>query len=163
MITAAEFVKTKKQNLLSISHDHFHALMIAQLIAKDADEFPGLPATPEGKADYVLKFYEQELSNHFYIEEKILQAAILGMNSEVDEVFNEITQDHKAITDLITQLEDKNDLAEKLDKLSKILEEHVQKEEYILFRKIQENLSGEQLSFVAQKLKAEGYDNIYKF
>ena len=156
-------MKTEYKSLFSIAHDHFHGLMVAEMIKEGSENIAGLPSTPEAKARYTIHFYNQELENHFYIEEHILQPAVTGISIEIDEIFKEIVKDHHEIEEKVDALKDEKDLVRKLDSLGKSIEAHVQKEERVLFPKIQEILSEEELETLAGKLSANGYEYIYKY
>ncbi|MHB9013157.1 MAG: hypothetical protein ACYC49_13170, partial [Ignavibacteriaceae bacterium] len=64
---------------------------------------------------------------------------------------------------LVDELKFKTDLENKLDRISKVLEAHIQFEERVFFPKIQETLSEEELAALAHKLHENGYENIYKY
>ncbi len=151
------------KSLFSISHDHFHGLMVAQLIKKGAHSFPGLPKTNKSKAKYVIEFYERELLFHFHIEETVLELPLRGINKELDKLFDEMHNEHKNIVKKVEALNKPDNLADSLDDLGHALEEHIQNEEYVLFTKIRDLLSAEQLEKLAVTLKENGYESIYKY
>lgn len=156
-------MKSEHKSLFSIAHDHFHGLMVAQMIKEDSEEIAGFPTSPEAKARYTVHFYNQELENHFYIEEYILQPAVTGISKEIDEIFKEVVKDHKDIEKMVEGLKDEKDLVRKLDNLGRLIEQHVEKEERVLFPKLQETLSGKELEELSEKLSANGYEHIYKY
>lgn len=151
-----------KNKTYSISHDHFHALMLAQIISDNASDFPGLPKTLKEKIDYTIKFYNLELAHHFYIEENILFPEIKGINHEIDELIDDMALEHKIISDLIEHLPNNNQAEKNLTDIARILEAHVEKEERNLFVKIQKSVDEDRLAAIAEKLKLSGYENIYK-
>ncbi len=151
------------KSLFSIAHDHFHGLMLAQMIKKGSQVSDGMPVTTEGKAKYTIHFFEQELENHFYIEEHVLQPEITGISSEIDEIFKKLVEEHDAMRKMIKQLKNGKDLEDKLDKFGRLLEEHVKNEERNFFPKIQDALSEDELKNLAKKLHSKGYEFIYKY
>jgi iron-sulfur cluster repair protein YtfE (RIC family) len=153
----------ESKNLFSIAHDHFHGLMLAQMIKKDSLVSGLFPVSFEDKSNYTIHFYKMELENHFYIEENILQPLVRGISREVDLTFDIIIEQHKNIGEIISSLKDGTDLEERLDRAAKALEEHINFEENVLFPKIQDALSPEELAELAQRLKENGYENIYRY
>ncbi len=151
------------KSLFSIAHDHFHGLLLAQMIKKGSQVTEGVPATPEGKAKYTIHYFEQELDNHFYLEEHVLQPEIAGINSEIDMLFKKLVDEHNGMRKMVKQLKSGKDLEDNLDKFGRLLEDHVKNEERNFFPKIQEALSEDELEKLAQKLKDKGYEFIFKY
>lgn len=152
-----------RKSLFSISHDHFHGLMVAQIIKKGSSVSKDLLNDIDDKVRYTIHFYDQELVNHFYIEEQILQPLVRGISKEIDGLFDDLINEHKLIGDLVKSLNDKIDLENKLDKVSTALENHINQEERVLFPKIQETLSEEELETLSKNLKKNGYEHIFKY
>ncbi len=151
-----------RKSLFSIAHDHFHGLMLADLI-KEGKPSPGqFPGTLEEKAKFSIRFYNIELDNHFYLEEHILQPLVRGINKDIDDMLDEMIDDHNKIRAMVESLKDGTNLSGKLMKLGSYMEEHIRKEERIMFPKVQESLSEQELEELAAKLKHDGYDNIFK-
>jgi len=153
----------KRKNLFSIAHDHFHGLMLAQMIKKDGQLLQGMPSTTDEMVRFTLHFYEQELVNHFYIEENIMMPVVKSFTNKIDEHLSQMLEEHKEINELVKSLKQKENLKDRLDRLGKKLEAHVQMEEWILFPAIQDSLDDEELSKLAKELKESGYENIYKY
>ena len=119
-----------------LSHDHHHGLILAQLIKKGSPQYKNLPNTTEGKKDYSINFYNDELVKHFEDEENILFPVVNGKDDEIDSLIEEIITEHKKIKQLVNQLESNEDVENTLDELGNILESHIRKEERNLFMKI---------------------------
>lgn len=141
----------RHKSLILISHDHYHGLQLAQLIRKGAPKFKNLPNDVEGKKNYVIDFYENELLHHFYLEENIIIPIVKGKDKKIDKLFKEIIAEHEEIERDVESLKENINIEEKLDKLGYLLEDHIRKEERILFEKIQKTLSQEEM----QKLEEE--------
>ncbi len=141
----------RHKSLIFISHDHYHGLQLAQLIKKDAPIFKNLPNDIEGKKNYTINFYENDLLHHFYLEENIILPAVKGRNKEIDNLFNDIVKEHKEIEKSVESLKENINTEEKLNKLGTQLQEHIRIEERVLFEKIQKELSEEEM----QKLEEE--------
>lgn len=141
----------RHKSLIFISHDHYHGLQLAQLIKKNSPEFKNLPNDLEGKKNYTINFYENDLLHHFYLEENIILPAVKGTNKEIDKLFDEIIIEHKNIENAIESLKDNNNIENKLNGIGIMLQNHIRKEEQVLFEKIQKVLSESEL----QKLEEE--------
>jgi len=141
----------RHKSLIFISHDHYHGLQLAQLIKKNSPEFKNLPNDLEGKKNYTINFYENDLLHHFYLEENIILPAVKGKNKEIDKLFDEIIIEHKNIENAIESLKDNNNIENKLNGIGIMLQNHIRKEEQVLFEKIQKVLSESEL----QKLEEE--------
>jgi len=138
--------------LHSLSRDHHHGLILAQLIKKGSPQYKNLPDTTEGKKDYSIRFYNDELIKHFEDEEKILFPAVNAKDNEIDNLIEDIITEHKKIKKLINRLESGGDVENTLDKLGNLLESHIRKEERNLFMKIQAILTEEELTAVEKQL-----------
>ncbi len=154
---------TKRKSLFSIAHDHFHGLMLAQMIKKGGQVLEGMPSTVDEKVRFTIHFYEQELVNHFYIEENILLPIVKSYTHKVDKHLDKMLEEHKEINELVSSLQGKENLNEKLDKIGRKLEAHVQMEEWIMFPAIQDALDEEELKKLAKELKENGYENVYRY
>jgi len=145
----------RSRYLIPLSHDHHHALKLAQMLRKNAPQMESTPESPFEKARRALEFYESDLVVHFAEEEKILYPFVRGRSKDVDELFKEIFSEHKLIKELVEGLsKEETGLEEKLDLLGKLLESHIRKEERELFPKIQAVFSEEELSKLNGKIKA---------
>ena len=138
--------------LHSLSHDHHHGLILAQLIKKGSPQYKNLPDTTEGKKDYSIRFYNDELIKHFEDEEKILFPVVNGKDDEIDNLVEKIITEHKKIKQLINRLESDEDVENTLNELGNILESHIRKEERDLFMKIQKILTEDELITVEKQL-----------
>jgi len=138
--------------LYILSHDHHHGLILAQLIKKGSPQYKNLPNTTEGKKNYSIKFYYDELVKHFEDEENILFPVVNGKDDEIDNLVEEIITEHKKIKQLVNQLESDEDVENTLDELGNILESHIRKEERNLFMKIQEILTENELTSIEKQL-----------
>ena len=144
---------TKRNTALdTLFRDHHNGLITARLIKKNSPENPNLPKTIEGKRDYVIRFYQDELIRHFLNEEKILFPAVKGKASEIDNIILELTDDHRKIENLIDVLLTGKNVENILNILGVTLEVHIIKEEKILFKIIQVILSKEELNNIGEIL-----------
>lgn len=145
----------RNKSLIPLSHDHHHALKLAQMLRKNAPRLESIPESPEEKAMLAREFYESDLVKHFASEEKILYPFVRGRDTFVDRLFTEIIEEHKQIKDLVENLlAGKAVLEDDLDTLGTLLERHIRKEERELFPRIQEVFSEAELSELNGKIKA---------
>ena len=143
----------KRHNALApLSRDHHHGLILAQLIKKGAPEYKDLPKTTSEKVKYTINFYKSELEKHFKNEEEVLYPGVKNKSDEIDELFEEIISEHKKIKQLVLQLESSENKDDILNELGVLLELHIRKEERVLFEKIQNLLSDEELKQLEIKL-----------
>ncbi|MFT3946338.1 MAG: hemerythrin domain-containing protein [Agriterribacter sp.] len=126
--------------LLPLSREHHSALILAQLIKKDAPAYRGMPTDTQGKLNYAVAFFETDLIEHFYKEEIILEK-VKHANVEIETLSKEIIAEHSALKNHFVQLKTAIDKIAALDELGKLLEAHIRKEERVLFPLIQEHCS----------------------
>ncbi|MCC6288945.1 MAG: hemerythrin domain-containing protein [Chitinophagaceae bacterium] len=131
--------------LLPLSREHHNALILAQLIKKDAPAYKGMPTDTQGKINYAVDFFETDLRAHFYKEEVVLEK-VKHVNVEIDTLAKEIIAEHEALKNHFIQLKTAVDKIAALDELGKLLEAHIRKEERVLFPLIQQHCSEELLA-----------------
>jgi iron-sulfur cluster repair protein YtfE (RIC family) len=137
-------------NLIPLSHDHHHGLILANLIKRNAPPYKGLPNDTSGKATYAKQFFADELVRHFKEEEEILYPLVKGRNNNIDKIFLEIFDEHKQIKNLVEQLDTNPDTENILDKLGNLLDAHIRKEERNLFVLIQEEFKDSELELMSK-------------
>lgn len=143
----------RHESIAVLSRDHQKGLMLAQLLKKDAPAYKGLPTDLIGKMNYAKETFENDLIQHFVDEEKILFPSVKGRSSTSDKLINELCEEHKYFTEKIPSLNSSNGLADELNVIGHKLEEHIRKEERVLFNIIQDLLNESELEDV--KLKIE--------
>lgn len=143
----------RHKNLIGLSHDHHHGLRLAQLIKKDAPVYKDLPNDVEGKINYTIKAWEEELNYHFKNEEEILFPAVENRDEKIDELIDEILIEHEEIEYKISQLKTSSEKEEILNDLGYILEQHIRKEERELFDRIQEVFGEDELDKLIEKIE----------
>jgi len=141
----------RHQALIKLSKDHYHGLVLAQMIKKGAPQYKGMPCTLEGKVEYTLTFWKQELTYHFEKEENILLPFVADKNSHLDSLCKKTIDEHKQIKELIEKLKSGNNGEEILNDLGFLLESHIRMEEREMFETIQNVLSEEELSELIRK------------
>lgn len=135
-------------SLAPLSRDHHSALMLAQLLKKNAPVYKGLPTTIDGKCEYALNFYDMHLIKHFIQEENML-----GYLKITDDSFNtlsaEIFSEHVRLRELFGQIKTGVELETTLNNLGVELEAHIRKEERVLFPQLEQLCSEDELAALA--------------
>ena len=137
--------------LIHLSRDHQQGLMLAQLLKKNAPEYKGLPTDAVGKMNYAKDLYNNELDQHFKEEEEFVFPHLTNKSIEIDELVTEILSEHQILQNSILSLRDDSNLIDNMDKIGYLLEAHIRKEERVLFEKIPQVLSEEELEIIKQK------------
>lgn len=137
--------------LIHLSRDHQQGLMLAQLLKKNAPEYKGLPTDASGKMNYAKELYNNELEQHFKEEEEFVFPYLSHKSKDIDELVTEILSEHKILKNSILSLKDDENLIDQMDKIGYLLEAHIRKEERVLFEKIPQVLSEEELEMIKQK------------
>lgn len=139
----------RHESLMPLSREHHDGLIAAQLIKKGAANYKGMPTDFKGKSEYIVQFYYQHLIPHFEDEEERLFPLISNIENEIDFLIEEIIREHVEIKNYIKAVEENNHTEETLNELGTLLENHIRKEERILFELIQNKLTEDKL----QKIK----------
>ncbi|GAB4292625.1 MAG: hypothetical protein Kow0098_12760 [Ignavibacteriaceae bacterium] len=142
--------------LRQLSHDHHQGLILAQQLKKGAPQYKGMPSTSEGKKEYAMLFYNNELIKHFEDEEKILFSSTSGRSAEIDRLISEIVSEHRHIEKLFDKLRENADIENTMDELGWLLEKHIRKEERKLFVEIEKILSNDELNTISEKISKSG-------
>jgi len=127
----------RHESLAPLSREHHPSLLLAQLLKKDAPAYRGMPTEPVSKAAYAIEQFDSSIQQHFSKEEEMLEK-IHGLNHEIDILAAEIIQEHRELTDNFIAIRSSADLANDLHKLGNKLEQHIRKEERILFPLIEQ-------------------------
>lgn len=133
--------------IVPLSHDHHHALILAQALKKNAPKTGLGSKSAEEKTEAAINSYNTELIPHFNHEEVLLFPLALGKDEELDKMIHDILEEHDKIRSSIETLRD-GDLEENLDAFGKLLENHVRTEERTLFPKIEEVVGEEELNIL---------------
>ena len=136
--------------LAPLSREHHEALILCQLLKKNAPNYKGLPSDTKGKMEYATSFYKDHLRVHFSDEEKVFKQ-LKDISQDLDKQLDEIIVEHHQLHILFnnipsTQAEDH------LDIIGVSLEKHVRKEERVLFPLIEQQVDEETLRTIAQFL-----------
>lgn len=131
--------------IVPLSHDHHHALILAQALKKNAVK-SGLGAKSiKEKVEAAINAFNTELIPHFNHEEVLLFPIALGKDKELDKMIQDIIEEHDKIKISVESMHNGN-VEDNLDAFAKLLENHIRTEERILFPKIEEVVGEEELN-----------------
>ena len=134
-----------------LSRDHHSSLILAQLLKKGAPIYNELPNTAIEKKVYALNHYNTHIKYHFVSEEKMF-TLVNNISNVIKTLFEEIILEHKKIDALFYELEHAVDVEKTMDEIGILLEEHIRKEERILFPILQEKCTADELDKIHQLL-----------
>ena len=132
----------RHETLAPLSREHHGALILAQLIKRNAPEYRGLPATISDKVVYAINYYKKELKAHFKKEE-ILLKQVETLHPSIAVIADEIVAEHALLKTLFLSLNNTFDPEAILNELGNELDAHIRKEERILFPLIQQHCTEE--------------------
>lgn len=128
----------RHKSLQSLSSDHHKGLLLARLLQLNAPAYKELPNTIDGKAAYAVNAFQNELLPHFHAEENAFNQLIKGRDIAIDKLLQRMCDEHVQLKTLFEQIATTQNLAEHLDQIGKLLEQHIRMEERQLFELIQE-------------------------
>lgn len=127
-----------------LSREHHQGLLLCWKIKKGFEK--GI--SPERIKEYTDWFWENQLKEHFRIEEKYV-FPVLGTENDL---VKQALEEHKHLASLFLQ---KNEISLTLEMIQKDLEGHIRFEERVLFNKIQEEATAEELQHIQQHHETE--------
>ncbi len=141
----------RHESLAPLSRQHQAALLLAQMLKKNAPAYKGLPTDTEGKILYAAEFYSSHLITHFTDEEKVFEK-LKGLSILLDTAIKEIIADHVLLRKLFEGISNQQDPITYNDTLGHSLEKHIRKEERELFPIIEQLADETTLASIAQLL-----------
>jgi iron-sulfur cluster repair protein YtfE (RIC family) len=137
----------RHESLAPLSREHHGALILAQLIKRNAPAYQGLPTDTEEKVNYAINFYKTDLIQHFSKEEIILEK-VKHADAVIAKLVEEIITEHAVLTSRFLSLNSSGDKTTALDEIGHLLQTHIRKEERVLFPLIQERCNEEILNYL---------------
>ena len=141
----------RDEALAPLSRDHHGSLILAQLLKKDAPVYRELPTEPWDKAKYAQEQFEAHIKAHFRKEEEMLEK-VKGCHAAVTVLADEIKNEHQQLAALFSSLTNSTDLVNTMNELAGTLQDHIRKEERILFPMLQQHCTTEQLQEIHELL-----------
>jgi iron-sulfur cluster repair protein YtfE (RIC family) len=127
-----------------LSREHHQGLLLCWKIKKALKK--GIE--PQRIKNYTDWFWENQLKEHFRIEEQYVFPVLGGENDLVKQALEE----HEHLASLFLE---KNKIAFTLERIQNDLEGHIRFEERVLFNKIQEEASTEELQYIEKHHEKE--------
>ena len=141
----------RDESLAPLSRDHHGSLILAQLLKKNAPVYRGLPTEPADKAKYAQEQFAAHIKEHFIKEEEML-SLVKDCHEAATRLAVEIENEHQQLEALFSSLSNTDDLVATMDKLALTLQDHIRKEERLLFPLLQEHCSAVQLHQIHELL-----------
>lgn len=138
----------RHESLQPFSREHHHGLLLCWKIKEGLK----LEIEPERIKRYVDWFWNHHLQQHFAAEENF----IFPILPPDDELILRALAEHKELKNLFEKDED---LLQTLSQIEKLLTAHIRFEERILFNKIQQTATPEQMKLVEAHHKEAGEDD----
>lgn len=138
----------RDKNLIPLSHQHQHALALCVRIDRaspiaDAD-------LPAWQAEIAQQF-EHEIRIHFAAEEEIVFPAASKF-AELTSLVGQLISEHADLRAKFKSALDKNLSSGDLKTFANRLADHIRKEERVLFERLQQLMSAEEMTILGQKL-----------
>ena len=130
----------RDEALAPLSRDHHASLILAQLLKRNAPVYNGLPTGVQQKATYAMEQFNLNIKKHFLLEEEMLDK-VKNINTEIDTIAAEIIIEHQQLTALFQSLAQTNEQENIMDILATSLQQHIRKEERVLFPLLQQHCS----------------------
>lgn len=127
----------RHEAIAPLSRDHHATLLLAQLLKKDAPVYKGLPDKPQEKARYAMDQFETHIRKHFQLEEIMLEK-LKDIHPSIKILAAEIKAEHRELAELFQSLATADDPEMIMNELAVKLQNHIRKEERILFPMLQE-------------------------
>lgn len=125
--------------LITLSHEHQRLLFVCRYLKKDAAPHEGFPLETEAKLAYIVKVFQEVMVPHIRKEEYLFEVC-LGKHAEIDRLIHELMLEHQQISRMYSGLAESTDIITAMDLVARSLEEHIRKEERILFEMMQQQL-----------------------
>lgn len=137
----------RTEELIGLSRDHHHALLLCWKLRKGMQE----QVAHERIKSYITWFWFSHLEQHFRMEE----AFVFVILDEADLLRIQAIEEHRILERLFKSEESG---AAYFSELEQTLEKHIRFEERILFQKIQEVATPNQLEKIKEAHKEENHD-----
>jgi hemerythrin-like domain-containing protein len=128
----------RDEAIAPLSRDHHSTLILAQLLKRNAPVYTGLPTTVADKVTYAQEQFTRSIQHHFEQEELMLDLTE-GCHPEIDALAGEIKNEHRQLTALFNAVATADHPEQTMDTLANALQEHIRKEERVLFPLLQQH------------------------
>lgn len=135
-------------SLIPLSRDHHNALALC-VFTRRALAADGAAGNVALQARRILEQFESEIRDHFEFEEQVLFPPLAPLPS-VHGLVAELTMEHRRIVSIVESLRSKSDRSV-IQEFCELLQQHIHKEERLLFEEVQRLLSREQLDEIGRR------------
>ncbi len=145
----------RHRSLVPLARDHYEGLLLVQQLREsDRNMMVGWPSTTADRARFVARFYDEHLKEHFEVEEKALFPVVAENVDQARRVVTELLGEHRLIEHSIGRFRSaiEPQSADSLLKFADLLENHIRKEDRVLFPLIEEFASQEILDRIEQAI-----------
>ncbi|MEQ8703128.1 MAG: hemerythrin domain-containing protein [Phaeodactylibacter sp.] len=122
--------------LIPLSRQHHKGLLLAQLLKSDAPDYKGMPVDIPGKVAFAKKEYGDRLRHHFEWEAGVLIPATQAYHEQLQAMADQVQSEHQQIAEQVGLLSSSSS-TEDLDRLGRLIEQHIRFEERVWFTAIQ--------------------------
>ncbi len=129
-------------------------LLISRVLRSDVPGYRGMPNTASEKRDFLKGKMQELILEHFRKEEKFLFPYLEKRDRRFLELTDSLRTDHHNLKALYSGITKDDDNENILQQFALLLEEHIRKEERILFQMVQEILGEEELKNLQSLLEA---------
>jgi len=133
-------------SLIPYSQDHHKILLLAQVLKIDSPDYKNMPRDLGGKVEMAQRYFKDIIAPHEDREEKNLFPKIRNIDPEIDKLLDTLISEHEEMNELFQNLNKPTISIDDLNKLGIALEDHVRKEERIVFQLIQEKIPDQLLT-----------------
>lgn len=123
-------------SLIPLYREHHQALILAQLLKKGAPNYKGLPKDFEDKKHYAFQFFQQKLAAHFTTEERIFEE-LATINETIKILTCGLIAEHEQLKTSFLLCNQPNFSEDAMHNLGTLLDQHIRKEERVLFQLVQ--------------------------
>ena len=137
----------RHKSLVLLARDHHEGLLLALRLQQGKKALLRLWShNPRWQASYVAEFYDKHLRRHFEAEEKAL-FPLASTIAACRPLVNELSLEHRTMEEYVDRFRNPaaNALAKDLRSFGALLEEHIRKEDRVLFPAFEEHASKEML------------------
>ncbi len=136
--------------LIPLSHDHHHALKLCVLTRRALP--PGAsPAAIAAQAQEIVHKFDEEIHDHFVFEEQTVFPLLVSFPA-IRNLIADLLKDHRTMEAFIERMRAPVDWSV-IDDFCDTLEQHVRKEEQLLFEEAQRVLTRQQLDEIGLQRK----------
>lgn len=139
----------RDKSLIPLSRQHQHALALCVRIER---------ASPIAEADWpawqveIAQHFWAEIRIHFVAEEQVVFPSARSF-SEMNALVDELLSDHAWLRERFAQAEARRLSGAEMNEFGRRLSEHIRKEERLLFERLQELMTGEELAVMGDKVQ----------